>query len=86
MKLDKVAWSILLTAVCNYRWFIKCGECNIGMLTCQSLAFCFTFMTGLWWLPSFYQANAGKSSNNLESFSFCLLKTKLQSNMYGEGI
>jgi hypothetical protein len=45
MKLDKAALAILMTTVCNYKWRIKCGECNVEVLTSQTLAFCYMFKT-----------------------------------------
>jgi hypothetical protein len=52
MELDKVALAILVTAVFGYKWCIKCGENSKEILTLQILAFYFTFMADIWWLPS----------------------------------
>jgi hypothetical protein len=34
MELDRVALAVVVTAVFNYKWRIKYGQCNIELLTC----------------------------------------------------
>jgi hypothetical protein len=81
MKLDKVALPILVTAVFNYKWCIKYGECNIEILRCQTLTFCLTLMTDSWWLLmlGYLQILCNRPVS-------CAIKTKFQSNVYDEGI